>query len=616
MAGKFDDIPALTHLFDELVALHQWVCEASDQLLSDSAVGVFDDISPSRRNLAHYLTLRRRELRPLQGQLANFALSSLGRSEAHVMDTLETLIQLIARTLGRSAPPLGQASVSFRDGDRLLKEHIEALFGLNGTRLAHIMVTLPSEAATNHGLVDDMVSAGAGCFRINCAHDNADAWEKMVVGVRAASQRHGRFCPILMDLSGPKLRTGAVVGAETIGIELSGEPKPDDSENIAEQLLITNQPQRLSNNAGKAMLVSTSSFAQLALGDMLRFRDDREKKRRLKLVERVDGHAFLATCKRRAVIGLSTEFVLERQGSTHDIDELQFHAQGFSARSEPLRLRKGDKFWLVRDIEVKDFREKSVSEWPQIGIQVPEVLDKLQSGTRVWFDDGKLGGYVAMLGERGVLIEVDHAPPKGAKLASDKGINVPNVDLGISALDRKDLQDLDFVVSHADMVGLSFTERQADVDRLISELGRRDSSIPIILKVETGRGLAALPSILLNTLDRHFIAVMIARGDLAVEVGGERMAELQEELLWLCEAGHVPVIWATQVLETLIKQGKLSRPEMTDAAASGRADCVMLNKGPYILKGVQTLNDILSRMQEHQRKKTARLRPLRWSEMT
>jgi pyruvate kinase len=105
--------------------------------------------------------------------------------------------------------------------------------------------------------------------------------------------------------------------------------------------------------------------------------------------------------------------------------------------------------------------------------------------------------------------------------------------------------------------------------------------------------------------------VMIARGDLAVECGWERLAEVQEEILWIAEAAHVPVIWATQVLERLAKEGRPSRAEITDAAMGERAECVMLNKGPHVPLAVRTLDDILRRMQEHQQKKRAMLRPLR-----
>ena len=111
------------------------------------------------------------------------------------------------------------------------------------------------------------------------------------------------------------------------------------------------------------------------------------------------------------------------------------------------------------------------------------------------------------------------------------------------------------------------------------------------------------------------VAVMVARGDLGVEVGFERLSEVQEEILWMCEAAHVPVIWATQVLESLAKGGMPSRAEVTDAAMGSRAECVMLNKGPYILQTLDFLRDVLARMESHQEKKSSMLRKLSISEV-
>src|SRR4029453_6190817 len=96
----------------------------------------------------------------------------------------------------------------------------------------------------------------------------------------------------------------------------------------------------------------------------------------------------------------------------------------------------------------------------------------------------------------------------------------------------------------------------------------------------------------------------------AIECGFERLAEVQEEILWICEAAHVPVIWATQVLESLAKEGLPSRAEITDAAMGDRAECVMLNKGPHILRAVESLDDILQRMDAHKSKKRPMLRGL------
>jgi pyruvate kinase len=103
---------------------------------------------------------------------------------------------------------------------------------------------------------------------------------------------------------------------------------------------------------------------------------------------------------------------------------------------------------------------------------------------------------------------------------------------------------------------------------------------------------------------------MIARGDLAVELGFARLSEMQEEILWLCEAAHAPVIWATQVLDQLVHEGVASRAEATDAAMAQKADCVMLNKGEFLTGGVRFLRDVLDRMERHHAKKFARLSQL------
>ncbi len=168
------------------------------------------------------------------------------------------------------------------------------------------------------------------------------------------------------------------------------------------------------------------------------------------------------------------------------------------------------------------------------------------------------------------------------------------------------------MAQHADVVELSFANTARDVERLQEHLERLGKGRPaIVLKIETRRGFENLPDMLLAAMRWPCCGVMIARGDLAVECGFERLAEVQEEILWICEAAHVPVIWATQVLETLAKEGMPSRAEITDAAMGHRAECVMLNKGPHVLSAVRVLDDILRRMQAHQTKKRAMLRELR-----
>ena len=242
---------------------------------------------------------------------------------------------------------------------------------------------------------------------------------------------------------------------------------------------------------------------------------------------------------------------------------------------------------------------------------MPEVLARVRPGDRVWFDGGRIGGVVRSRGPSGVLVQVDHARPDGTWLRGDQGINLPDTDLLLPPLTAQDRHDLRFIATHADLVGYSFVQSAEDLEMLrdeLARLGRR--KMGVVLKVETRRAFEQLPAILLSAVRSGPAAVMLARGDLAVEVGFERLAEVQEEILWLCEAAHLPSIWATQVLEGLAKERIPSRAEVTDAAMGERAECVMLNKGPFLVPAVRALDSIVRRMEAHQEKKSARLRHL------
>ena len=212
------------------------------------------------------------------------------------------------------------------------------------------------------------------------------------------------------------------------------------------------------------------------------------------------------------------------------------------------------------------------------------------------------------------MIKVTNAHPDGEKIKKEKGMNFPDTELNINPLTKKDLKDLDFVMHKADMIGYSFVQKPEEIDLLFEELNRRDAQrakqLTIVAKIETRTAIKNLPDMIIRAAGQQQFAVMIARGDLAVEIGFDRLAEMQEEILWLCEAAHVPVIWATQVFEGLVKTGLPSRAEVTDAAMSERAECVMLNKGERIVDGLRSLKSVLERMAAHQFKKTPGLRAL------
>jgi len=198
-----------------------------------------------------------------------------------------------------------------------------------------------------------------------------------------------------------------------------------------------------------------------------------------------------------------------------------------------------------------------------------------------------------------------------AKLSSQKGINLPNNDYVMPALTEQDITNLPFICKYADILGYSFVRTKKDVSFLYEQLAKNNAKdLGIVFKIENEEAFENLPHILLEGMKYNNIGIMIARGDLAVEVGFERISEVQNEILWICEAAHIPVIWATQVLENLAKTGIPTRAEISDATLGAHAECVMLNKGPYINNAIRTLEDILIRMESHGFKRKNALRPL------
>ena len=271
-------------------------------------------------------------------------------------------------------------------------------------------------------------------------------------------------------------------------------------------------------------------------------------------------------------------------------------------------LKAGDILEITRDPAPggpAEFNEEGeLLRYKHISCQVPEIFEELNEGEPIMFDDGKLEGVITEITENSIYVDVKYAVGGALKLKADKGINLPESNLSISGLTRKDREDLVFAAEHADLVSLSFVNTASDVKELCTELDElKADDMGIILKIETLKGFKKLPEILLAGMRRYPLGVMIARGDLAIETGWQNLARIQEEILWMCEAAHVPIIWATQVLESLAKKGQPSRAEISDVAVAERAECVMLNKGPHIIQTVNVLSNILQSMEGYQDKK-------------
>jgi pyruvate kinase len=275
--------------------------------------------------------------------------------------------------------------------------------------------------------------------------------------------------------------------------------------------------------------------------------------------------------------------------------------------------KKGEKHKIeVKEGELICLAEGEVEHHEKtVGCTIRNINRQLKTGERVLFDDGSIECRVEKMEEEKAVLRVVRISREKPFIKDEKGINFPDSKLSISSLTDFDLQCLPFICRHADLVGYSFVRSSGDLEKLQEELSsRREKELYVIVKIETQEAVDNLPALLIRGMQEKAFGVMIARGDLAIEVGFERLSEIQEEILWICEAAHVPVIWATQVLDTLNKSGLATRSEITDAAYSGKAECVMINKGKHTIEVIETLKDILLRGGGHHIKKRYTFRPL------
>ncbi len=479
-------------LLGKMRKLKDQVERDADKLYGDWRKGIQrTEFDPSAANLAAYMALRRHDLRELQWQLIPAGLSSLGRLEARVIPTIDSVIRSCESMVGE--PEVVRASEEeFLRGEQILDQNTERIFGPEpANRYTRIMVTLPTEAAREPDIINALVARGMEVARINCSHDDETVWTEMLNNVRYASQQYGRDCRISMEIPGPKIRIDRV---------LSKLPK-----------------------------------ARVFTGDVL-----------------------------------------------------------FLTGNKNMQLPAGISIAMR--------------------LSIPEIIDSLKAGEPVIIDDGHVEAVVEALVDGGVLVRVTKViRERGVLIRPEKGINFPGIDYRIPLLSERDKEILQFACKHADMIGCSFVRDKADIDMLLEEMAKHvddPSAMPVILKLETLEAVRNLPELLVAAASHVPTAVMIARGDLAVEVGYARLSEYQEEILWICESAHIPVIWATQVVENLVKTGIPTRAEISDVTLSAKSECLMLNKGPHINEAVEFVGDILSKFEHHVYKKTAILRQL------
>lgn len=559
-------------------------------------------------NLLHYLALRRHDVHRLQRHLTERGLSSLGRCESHVMASILSIHSMLC---GQQLE-LPSEITGFQEGRAALDANTDGLFGPRPLqRVPRIMVTLDQQAADDYAFVRQLITSGMDIARINGAHDTPQAWDKMATNVKKAANELGVSCRIAMDLAGPKLRTGAIEDGPRV-IRL--RPRRDVRGRPIEPALFefrdetARQSSAEVSRAKPVVPVSHSWLVRRSPGDEVTMMDARGARRSARVIEVSPGHDRL---------------VVELWDTTYIESGLTVRCEGDVTTVGPLPpstqyhlLVVGDSLSVVRSGRPSSPWQRGQSGVASIACSLGQIFGTVRVGERILFDDGKIGGVIETVEPDQFLVRITAAPTRGGKLRAEKGINLPDTNLQLPLITAADASLLELAARQSDMLSISFLRQAQDVDTVRAELARLGASdLGLILKIETQQGFANLPGILLHAMRSPAVGVMIARGDLAVEVGYARLAEVQEELLWLTEAAHLPVVWATEVLAHLAKTGRPSRAEITDAAMAQRAECVMLNKGAYISMAITELDDILRRMARHQRKTIPLLNPLHtWAE--
>jgi pyruvate kinase len=454
----YDD--ALKQILAEVAELRQQIEINAKQRLqryqSNYHSGFF---SKSAFNLAHYLAMRQFDLRHLQDRLAQAGLSSLGRAEASVLSTLDSLIDVLKRATDKDYLPGEKNPIEygFNRGQQLLEQHTIELFGPfhehdeHGS--AHVMVTLGTEASRDYTLVSSLLEKGMTCARINCAHDDAVIWQGMIRNIRRAETEMGRPCRILMDLAGHKIRTGPIaLGPSIHHIRVQ---KDRTGKVVAPGYLILTSDSESPSVDGSLFRVSIPKplHQKFAPGMSLGFSDNQNRQRYLKVEKALSDTEWLVSCEQTAYLvpGCALTLTMDQQTDNRNAVN-EFTLGRFAGEPLDIRVFKNQLLLLTPgniDGKPAEYDEQSLIHPAQIGCTLSSLIEKLEPGQPVWIDDGKVGAIVEAVTEEGALLRITMAKASGVRIQSDKGINFPEAEFNLPSLTQKDLTDLDFVCVHA-----------------------------------------------------------------------------------------------------------------------------------------------------------------------
>ena len=296
---------------------------------------------------------------------------------------------------------------------------------------------MPGEAAIDYALVHSLLQQGMNCMRINRAHDDSATWLRMIEHLRRARDAPGLSCRIVMDLAGPKLRTGPVESGPTV---VRIRPHRDVYGRVTAParvwLTADLAPCSPPSLADAALPVSATWLAELHSGDRLKLTDARGSKRFLKVVDTTDQGCWAEATKTIYVVPGS---VLIRDTTSRE--DRKSMVGKLPSVEGVIALHSGEQLILTRSVApgrpaTLDGSGRLLTP-AVIGCTIPQVFDDVRAGESIWFDDGRIGGVVEHVESSRVLVRITRTRLRGEAAGGDKGINLPESDLGLMAMTDK-----------------------------------------------------------------------------------------------------------------------------------------------------------------------------------
>jgi len=571
------NLDKMQFIYDELSKIHEIMLERRT---------ILEEGKPhlhSFMNMQDFLSLKKFDLNMLQQALVNIGFSSLERSHFYLLYTIEKQLETLALLLGKPSaiisdePTPEEVYTPMKRRSRFLKS--------NNNLENSVMITLPSQAAEKPDFIYDLAARSIDIVRINTAHDTLAQWKNMAATVQEINQSTRQINPlkIYVDLAGPKIRTGKIK-LVTAPVKIRHD--------IHCMLLLTTKKQEdiaLSSEMCHHLIVEDHWFRKRHKGEKILLTHPELKNRKL-IIKKIDKKGLWLTFEKKLIIDEKSRFEVQdnkkKQSAIIDLPKIE----------QSIRLFVGNLLWLRSDDSaIGQICEDESMAKAEIACSYSDVFNFIDIDTPFFIDDGKIGLRVVEKTNEGVLCRVEHAKPNGVLLKGEKGINFPETNLEIAAMTPRDKENLIGIMEFADIIGISFAQQASDIAAVKEILKENNKEqVGLVAKIETKKGVRQLPFILMELFSWQHSGVMLARGDLAIEVGFENLPRVQEEILELCEAAHTPVIYATQILENMMKKNLPSRAEVIDASMAQRADCIMLNKGLFTMETIDILEKILN----------------------